>query len=589
MADEPNVQHNVDEVFLVMQGGGAKGIAHAGGLIAIEDEELSIKGIAGTSAGSIAAVLVAAGYTGRELVDPLKKTHLFMLPPFGKDKGDLRYSKPTQLFTWFGWRVLRALRGLPSLPKRILVPFKATWAVYCWWVLILCLGVGAFFWSSMTVSEMFYAIPATGWRAIRAAAPWLLGVLVFFFFWGLWGITSVRNVRKIIDLILAKRLKERLKRSGIEKSSNITFADMERAGCPPLKIIATNTATESLELFSAERTPDVAVADAVAASICLPIIFKPKRLAFTRRTPFVDLKMKGKFLDGGIVSNLPAWALDEERLLHPGVPTIALSLSSPSPVNKKFWFTALIGTVVNGSSEIHTRTPNKILTVALETRANLLDFDLSASDVYEEVSAAQTRVAEELSMALRGPVVLSDAVRVLQEELHYVMNMFRGSLYRPQGTKDRIRAGIGVQRGSSMKTLSTVFHAGYRQEDPDSQLTVLLRESHAGAAWLNQEVIVDDLGSGEAPRFPIASQAWSERTFILCFPVTEAVRVSESNIEVRARPVVITVDCNLHFLRESPDFDELFQDFCTSISVIATSYTESMDLAQYAQGANTWL
>ncbi|KPG95881.1 hypothetical protein AEQ67_18155 [Pseudomonas sp. RIT-PI-q] len=152
------------------------------------------------------------------------------------------------------------------------------------------------------------------------------GLLVTFFVWALLGITSVRNIHKIIDLALAKKLSECLRKVGIKKECNINFEDMVRAGCPPLKIIATNTATESFELFCAERRPDVAVAVAVAASICLPITFKPKRPKFTRKTPFNDLAMTGIFLEGELVSNLPAWALDEERLLYPGVPKDYLKL-----------------------------------------------------------------------------------------------------------------------------------------------------------------------------------------------------------------------------------------------------------------------
>lgn len=584
MVDKYEVQHSIKEIFLVMQGGGAKGVAHAGGLIAIEEEMLSIKGIAGTSAGSIAAALVAAGYTGKELADPKAQKHLFLRPPFGTEEGSLPYSKPTQLFTPLGWFVLRILKTIPGVPNRILSPFSNRWALYCWWILIFVVSAGALGWMTLYEPKALRALPAIIWQSLKFAAPWLLLGLVFLFVWGLWGITSVRNVRKIIDRVIAKKLSDRLKLAGINKDCNITFADMDLVGCPPLKIIATNTATESLELFCAERTPDVAVADAVAASICLPIIFKPKRLIFTRRTPFADLKMKGKFLDGGLVSNLPAWALDEERLLHPGVPTIALSLSPPAPVNNKFWFAALTGTVVNGSSEVHTRTPNKILTVALETNATLLDFDMPATSVYAEVAAAQARVTKELSVALRGPVVLQQAVSELHKELQAILDAFRNHLYYPNPGKDRIRIGISVQRGNSMKTLSTAFTAGYRKADPDGELTVLLKDSHAGAAWADGAVIVDDFGSGTAPRFPVSPRAWSAKTWLLCLPVTGATKP-----EQKARPIVITIDSNVAFNRASPNFNQHYREFCTFITALVEGYTESMDLAQYAQGANTWL
>ena len=583
MTDEIETQHDVKEIFLVMQGGGAKGIAHAGGLIAIEEEELVIKGIAGTSAGSIAAALVAAGYSGRDLADPTEKKHIFLRPPFGKKKGDLPYSKPTQLFTLQGWLILYLFKSFPGLLKSILSPFTKMWGLVLWWCFLFVVPLGALIWMVLEMPGAFSSYSTDLWRLVVHAAPWVLGLLVTFFVWALWGITSVRNIRKIIDLTLARKLSKRLREVGIEKECNITFEDMELAGCPPLKIIATNTATESLELFCAERTPDVAVADAVAASICLPIIFKPKRLKFTRKTPFNDLPMTGIFLDGGLVSNLPAWALDEERLLHPGVPTIALSLSPPSPVNSKFWFAALTGTVVNGSSEVHTRTPNKILTVALTTKATLLDFDLPANDVYEEVANARNRVRQELSIALRGPFVLQAAVRGLYGELQSVFSLFQGSLFRGLA-KNRLRVAIAVQRGSSMKTLSTAFTYGYRKDDPDGQLTVLLKDSHAGAAWGGREVVADDLRNGNPPRFALSSSSWSDRTWILCLPI-----VFKPQPGQKARPFVFIIDCNMVFDRASPDFEELYNEFCTSIILTAQRYTGNMNLARYAQGANTWL
>ncbi|WP_247841642.1 patatin-like phospholipase family protein [Pseudomonas sp. MWU12-3103b] len=583
MIDEIETKHGVKEIFLVMQGGGAKGIAHAGGLIAIEEEKLIVKGVAGTSAGSIAAALVAAGYSGRDLADPEEKKHIFLRPPFGKKKGDLPYSKPTQLFTLQGWLILYLLKSLPGLFKGILLPVKKTWGLMLWWCFLIGLPLGALIGLAMRAPEAFDAYSTGLWQLVVLVAPWTLGFLIICLVWALWGITSVRNVRKIIDLTLARKLKERLEKVGIKKDGDITFEDMEKAGCPSLKIIATNTATESLELFCAERTPDVAVADAVAASICLPIIFKPKKLRFTRRTPFDDLPMTGRFLDGGLVSNLPAWALDEERLLHPGVPTIALSLSPPSPVNSKFWISALTGTVVNGSSEVHTRTPNKILTVALSTKTTLLDFDLPANDVYKEVANARSRVMQELSIALRGPLVLQEAVEGLYGELQKVFSLFRGSLYRGHA-KDRLRVAIAVQRGNSMKSLSTAFTYGYRKDDPDERLTVLIKDSHPGAAWLGREVIADDLKNGVRPRHTISPSSWADRTWILCLPI-----VFDAQPGQKARPFVFIIDCNLAFDRASPDFEDLYNEFCTFITLTAERYTGNTNLARFAQGANTWL
>ena len=55
-------------VGLVLSGGGAKGIAHIGVIKALEDNNIPIDYIAGTSMGAIVGGLYAAGYTTDEML-----------------------------------------------------------------------------------------------------------------------------------------------------------------------------------------------------------------------------------------------------------------------------------------------------------------------------------------------------------------------------------------------------------------------------------------------------------------------------------------------------------------------------------------
>lgn len=55
------------KVGLVLSGGGAKGFAHIGVLKALEENEIDIDYIGGTSMGSIVGVLYAAGYSAKEI------------------------------------------------------------------------------------------------------------------------------------------------------------------------------------------------------------------------------------------------------------------------------------------------------------------------------------------------------------------------------------------------------------------------------------------------------------------------------------------------------------------------------------------
>jgi hypothetical protein len=63
-------------VYLAFQGGGAKGIAHIGGLAAVNGSSIEIAGVAGTSAGAIVAALVAAGYSAKDIFDREERSHI---------------------------------------------------------------------------------------------------------------------------------------------------------------------------------------------------------------------------------------------------------------------------------------------------------------------------------------------------------------------------------------------------------------------------------------------------------------------------------------------------------------------------------
>jgi len=66
-AQPPATQHQ--SVGLVLSGGGAKGIAHIGVIQALEDHDIPIDFVAGTSMGAIVGGLYAAGYTPEEMME----------------------------------------------------------------------------------------------------------------------------------------------------------------------------------------------------------------------------------------------------------------------------------------------------------------------------------------------------------------------------------------------------------------------------------------------------------------------------------------------------------------------------------------
>ncbi len=66
--DEGTVRGS-QSVGLVLSGGGAKGIAHIGVIRALEDADIPIDYVCGTSMGAIVGGLYSAGYTTDEMLD----------------------------------------------------------------------------------------------------------------------------------------------------------------------------------------------------------------------------------------------------------------------------------------------------------------------------------------------------------------------------------------------------------------------------------------------------------------------------------------------------------------------------------------
>lgn len=84
-----------------------------------------------------------------------------------------------------------------------------------------------------------------------------------------------------------------------------SFNDFKDLGFRDLYIVATNVSRQRAEVFSADLTPDVAVADAVRMSMSIPVFFEALRF---------DGKNFGAgdyYVDGGLYDNFPAHIFDQ--------------------------------------------------------------------------------------------------------------------------------------------------------------------------------------------------------------------------------------------------------------------------------------
>lgn len=540
------------QIFLALQGGGAKGIVHVGGLRALDNQQLEIKGVSGTSAGSIVAALIAAGYKGKDLVDPDNRNHLLNVVGH-----KYQFRKPTDLFSKGGWRALRLVRYL-SNPKKALAELSPARRV-------LALA------SLATIAYLSYRYPIT-------ALLLFLGSFAFCTWRLISGLTSVEKVRTLLDGVIAEKV--------YPNQTDITFRDLHKANCIPLKIVATNAAGECLELFCMDRTPDVVIADAVAASICLPIIFKPWSFSFIRETEHSSGLVEGKFLDGGLMSNLPAWPFDEERLLFPDALTVAIGIRS-APTQKstaKHWLPSVVNAIVGGTGEIHTRATGKTIKIPLATELGMLDFDANIERIYSEVRASELTVSTQLhSEIFENPKILNEAAEQIRQTLIQLQNKYIGKWYSDD-PKQRLRVAIGVQKAGAMNSLSLAFNAGYNQTDPDIGITLPLSGSLAGQAWVSRGPIVKLITPKTARRMHASNRICSDIQWVMCYPI-----IHPESRNTKIRPLVVVVDSSADLDPSLTDPIDNFQEFARLVFGAISKYDRDAKLTSLVQGANSWI
>jgi NTE family protein len=138
----------------------------------------------------------------------------------------------------------------------------------------------------------------------------------------------------------------------------------------PLTLIATDVVRQQAKVFSRERTPDIAVADAVRMSMSIPFFFCPVRYG------------SELLVDGGTLSNFPAWAFDEQLKAVP-LPVLGLRLQPddipPRKINNFLDLAvSIINTVVRASIPLQiTHVPNLHVIDLPTLGVHTTDFDIS--------------------------------------------------------------------------------------------------------------------------------------------------------------------------------------------------------------------
>lgn len=343
--------------LLAFEGGGAKGLVHLGALHAVEATgRFEIAAVAGTSAGAMIAALVAAGYRAEDLFslagpDAAEAGHKPPAHGFASLLDGLGLADATAVFGAAPWARLAGFRRLLDWGARGAL---AALAGHLLMILVLQALYGG--WGALAgLVLLFVHAGWLGWRLVLGGA-------------------SLDGVRDCFDRALSAKCP-----AAAAQGRRVLFRDL-----PHLRICAANLTRRRLEVFSAQTAPDVAVADAVAASVCFPFAFRP----------WVIDRGAGRgeelHLDGGLISNLPAWCLDEERRLDPDAITLAIAIrdtDAASPATRRHWLPAMFKTTIFGGEVLSTRGDGPIEILRLDTTVPLLAFDITRAAAIREVRA----------------------------------------------------------------------------------------------------------------------------------------------------------------------------------------------------------
>jgi NTE family protein len=268
-------------------------------------------------------------------------------------------------------------------------------------------------------------------------------------------------------------LAERVKPSG--KEGAVIFADIPK----PLKIITTDLTNQSIKIYSQETTPEAGVASAVAASASIPLIFMPFHLGGL------------ELVDGGLLSNFPAWVFDDERRRSDQLtPTFGFRLvkvveAETGIVNPESLFTYLgnlFSTTLSGDSQLQVRQVENLHVIPLRVKVSTMDFDMTAS-AKEDLYLYGKDGARDFFLSYIGPSNPEE----MTETLEFVHSHMQKALNRGD-THLRVNVVMPI-REDRLRVLYTYN----MDDDTDDRLEFDFGVGASGRCWQTHDFLVSDL------------------------------------------------------------------------------------------------
>lgn len=599
------------KAFGTFKGGGVKGLAHVGAYKAARDRGIEFVGVSGTSAGSIVAALIAVGYSPDELFDaaaqdaatpkPFEEpyTNFFdmdrwdsaerafermnmLMQQASPAENDTKISKQNQRDACVSLAYLIATLLKPHLAPVVKEFFVGRlfirqlkpqdWLSFGGVLLVLML---LFIWSNIWGRILLTAVicltcikVGTDWRTLRRQTKQEATTRADFEkvlkpIWEDRGLFSTDAFAQWLDTLLRKKLER-------QDDRPILFRDIKDR--MPLKIVAADVTNHRVFVFSQEDTPDVPIIEAVASSICIPFVFKPRIYERTEQ------------LDGGLVSNMPAWALDDERdIMGIGTPTLVFNLeeldsnsnrssikSEPPLQTWRRFLKDIATTTLEGGASLQYRQVGNLHIIPMPVGAGLLAIKMThreRCDLYREGNFW----ANKYLVQIVGPRSPKEMENVILKDMHETFLAFMDK----KDAHLRIAVLLRLCKNSSedeahRKYVLKVCYRYNMDEDADDQMELDIPSGGAGACWRSRKETFVNMEQARNNYKTVYGMTKYQQALVrptlcglLCIPIFAPVRDKEVS-DVQAGNSTEPLLGVLAFDTDNQEIRDIFERVCSS-------------------------
>jgi len=437
----------MSKAYGIFEGGGAKGLAHVGALKATEEANIEYVGVAGASAGAIVASLVSVGYKADELFIPkLDYQNQVFDVNFITKLGRIRWTFITFVrFFEQGWKVYLGVALLILLPLIIFIIFH----ILVMWLYDYSLGY------------FIFGIVA------------LIGFILVLNFLGPFGLFSTKKIEEWLNEKLCQKIFPGEKKT-------VKFADLKT----PLKIIVTDLKTRRPIVFCKENYPDFSVAKAVSYSISIPIAFIP------------HFEQNFCYVDGGVLSNFPAWVFDEERQLQTDIiSTIGFKLyrnNTDLESSKRRSIKGYMSDLTNvffGDNLLQIRAIQDLYLIPINVSAHTLDFNLTKQQKIhlfnEGYIAADNFLKQSYKRKNEGRIKF------------YLQNLHSDLIQKLPAKKRHLRINISLPVEPYQKELR-ISYSYNMEKDTDDRMVLGKGVGAIGKCWETKLPVLVDMNKARA-------------------------------------------------------------------------------------------